>query len=86
MDDISGWREQIDEIDAKLLVLLNERAKKVIEIGKFKIKNNLEVYDPEREKNIISRLLEINKGPLSEETVKRIFKLLIDESRKLEIN
>ena len=34
MDDISGWRKLIDEIDEKILELLNKRAEYAIEIGK----------------------------------------------------
>lgn len=84
MDDISDWRKHIDEIDEKILELLNERTKCVIEIGKIKSKNNLQVYDSVREKNIISHLRENNSGPLSDDAVQRLFECLITESKKLE--
>lgn len=84
MDDISDWRKHIDEIDEKILELLNERTRCVIEIGKIKSKNNLQVYDSVREKNIISHLRENNSGPLSDDAVQRLFECLITESKKLE--
>ena len=84
MGDISNWRKRIDKIDEKILKLLNKRARCAIEIGKLKSKNNLEVYDPQREKNIISHLREINDGPLSDDAVQRLFEYLIKESRQIE--
>ncbi len=86
MEDISGWRKCIDDVDEKILNLLNKRANYVIEIGKFKSQNNLDVYDPEREKNIISHLCEINAGPLNDEAVKRFFECLFSESKLIEKN
>ena len=84
MDDISNWRKRIDKIDEKILKLLNERAKCAVEIGKLKSKNNLKVYDPRREKNIISHLRKINEGPLSDDAIQRLFECLIKESRQIE--
>ena len=72
------------EIDKKLLKLLNERTNCAIEIGKLKSKNNIEIYDPLREKKIISRICKINKGPLSDEAVQRLFECFIKESRQIE--
>ena len=84
MDEISGWRSKIDEIDMKLLELLNERAKYAVQIGKIKAEKKIGVYDPERERFIIDRLCEQNKGPLCNETVKKLFECLIQETRNLE--
>ena len=84
MEDISEWRNRIDEVDKKILDLLNERARYVIEIGRLKSQNNLEVYDPEREKNITSHLCEINTGPLADEAVQKFFECLFTESKHIE--
>ena len=84
MDDISGWRKRIDEIDEKLLELLNKRARCAIEIGKIKSTKNMEICDPEREKQIISQLIETNNGPLSDDTIRKFFELLFKESRQIE--
>ena len=84
MDDIADWRKRIDGIDEKLLELLNERARGAIEIGKLKSKKGIEIHDPIREKDIISRVCAINNGPLSNDAVQRLFERLINESKKLE--
>ena len=86
MDDIAGWRQRIDEIDARLLGLLNERAACAIEIGRIKQKTGREVYDPAREKTVIDRLRSLNTGPLSDDAVQGLFECLIRESRQLEQN
>jgi chorismate mutase len=82
--DISHWRKRIDEIDQQLAKLLSERSHCVIEIGKIKRQKQLPVYDPEREKEILERLLRDNRGPLENEALKRLFERILDESRRVE--
>lgn len=82
--DIDDWRRQIDVIDSEILRLLNRRAQCTIEIGKIKRGKQLPIYSPEREKEILERLRNENEGPLSGESLQRVFERIIDESRKLE--
>jgi chorismate mutase len=82
--EIADWRIQIDDLDAKILELLNARAGCALEIGKIKRGLNLKIHDPEREKTIMERLTGLNKGPLTDGGVRRVFERIIDESRKLE--
>ena len=81
---ISDWRRRIDEIDQKLVELLNERSRCVIEIGKLKKHQNLRVYDPDREREIIRRVLEQNQGPLDDDGLQRLFERVLDECRRIE--
>jgi len=81
---IEDWRRKIDEIDNKLVELLNERSKCAIEIGKIKRALNLRVYDPEREREILRRIKEANAGPLDDEGLQRLFERVIDECRRIE--
>jgi chorismate mutase len=82
--EIADWRKRIDEIDAQLAELLCERSRCVIEIGKIKRNRDLPVYDPEREKEILSRAMKNNRGPLENEALKRLFERILDESRRVE--
>jgi chorismate mutase len=82
--DIADWRKRIDEIDTQLAELLSERSSCVIEIGKIKRKRDLPVYDPEREREILSRVTRDNRGPLDSEALKRLFERILDESRRVE--
>ncbi len=77
-------RKRIDEIDRKILDLLNERAKAAIEIGKIKKSTNSVFYVPEREKAVFDRLEEQNAGPMPGAAVKAIFREIISSIRALE--
>ncbi len=82
--DISDWRKRIDAIDAELVSLFSERSQCAIEIGKIKRALNLPVYDPGREKEIITRIVASNPGPLDADALKRLFERILDESRRIE--
>ena len=77
-------RQSIDEIDDKMLELLNKRAQCAIDIGKLKKKQDLPVYDPAREKKILGRLIANNPGPLDNRSILTLFERIIDESRRIE--
>ena len=81
---IEDWRTRIDEIDRKLVELLQERARFVIEVGKIKSREHIDVFDPERERQIILNILRENRGPLEDDALRRIFERLIDECRRIE--
>ena len=77
-------RERIDELDAELLALLNERAKCVMKIGAIKQKENTEVLVPLREIELLDRLTSLNQGPMTEEMVLHIFQKIIDTLKELQ--
>ena len=82
MDDIEGWRKKIDDIDLKLVELLNERSQCAVEIGKIKSKLNVEIYDPRREEMVIDNARRVSTGPLTKEAVQRLFERIVNESRR----
>jgi len=81
---IDELRQQIDDIDAQLVELLSKRAACALAIGHEKKLVGLEVYQPSREAEVLSHVQRINKGPLHDEAVKRLFERIIDEARRLE--
>ncbi len=83
-DDLEKLREEIEEIDKKILELINKRALLALEIGKIKKENHLTLFDPLREKEILEKLKEINNGPLSYPAIANIFKDIISYIRDLE--
>jgi chorismate mutase-like protein len=81
---LSDWRRRIDEIDRKLVELLNERSHCALEIGKLKQQANLPLYQPDREKEVIQNAEQNNKGPLTDAAIRRLFERIIDEARSAE--
>ena len=84
MDPIDDLRRRIDEIDEQLVRLLNARAECALSIGREKRVAGLEVYQPEREKDVLEHVQTVNGGPLDDGAVKRLFERIIDEARRLE--
>ena len=82
--DIDDWRQRIDEVDAQLVVLLNERSKYAVEIGKIKQQKGMEIYSPAREAQVIENVTLRNPGPLAKDAIRRLFERIIDEARRLE--
>jgi chorismate mutase len=81
---IDELRQQIDDIDERLVQLLSERAACALAIGHEKKLMGLEVYQPSREAEVLGHVQRINQGPLDNEAVKRLFERIIDEARRLE--
>jgi chorismate mutase len=81
---IDDWRRKIDEIDRKLVELLNERARCAIEIGHVKRDEGLPVYQPERELEILENAERVNQGPLADTAIRRLFERILDEARSIE--
>lgn len=77
-------RLQIDSIDRKLVELLSERARLVEAVGRLKKQLRMDVYMPEREKEILKLAIDANGGPFSNSAIVRLFERILDESRSLE--
>ena len=82
--DIADWRKLIDEIDLKLVELMNQRARAAQEIGKLKRNTRMPIYEPEREKKIFENIRRANQGPLPDRALIQMYERLIDVMRKLQ--
>ncbi|HET7442294.1 MAG TPA: chorismate mutase [Terriglobales bacterium] len=82
--DIAEWRKKIDEIDRKLVELLNQRAQAAQEIGRLKKNTNLPIYEPERERIVFENVKEVNRGPLPALDLAQIYERIMDVMRKLQ--
>jgi chorismate mutase/prephenate dehydratase len=81
---LEDLRKRIDEIDYKLVQLLNERARVVVDIGKLKNRADKPVYSPDREKEVLAKITQANKGPLPNKTLVAIWRELMSGSFALE--
>ena len=77
------YRNKIDDIDKKILNLLNDRANCAVEIGKIK-QSSSAVYVPSRETEVINNLIKNNKGPLNKQDVSDIYREIISVCRGME--
>lgn len=83
-DNLEKLRKMIDDLDREVLGLLNRRGEIVLRIGELKNENNVGVYDPVRESQIEKRLREMNPGPLSDDSVLKVYREIISACRALQ--
>jgi chorismate mutase len=81
---VEGWRVKIDEIDRRLVELLNERSRCVVEIGRIKQSTGEALYQPDREKQVLDGVVSANPGPLPDAAIRRLFERILDEARSVE--
>lgn len=84
LQELSGYRQRIDEIDLEILRLINQRTEVVEGIGRIKRQLSLPIYEPKREEDVYRNITENNRGPLPSEAVKRVFERIIDEMRSVQ--
>jgi chorismate mutase-like protein len=81
---LNDCRQRIDELDLRILELLNERTRSVEQIGRAKRLLAMPIYEPRREDQVYANITNHNGGPLPSEAVKRIFERVIDEMRTVQ--
>jgi chorismate mutase-like protein len=81
---LDEFRVLIDDVDRRIVDLLNERTRVVEQIGRVKRHSDLPIYEPKREEQVFANITGHNRGPLSPEAVKRIFERIIDEMRSIQ--
>ncbi|MBC8000941.1 MAG: prephenate dehydratase [Opitutaceae bacterium] len=81
---ISQHRQAIDKLDAQIVGLLNERTKHVLEIGALKLKAGEEIYAPHREQAVLDRLFSINTGPITNDSLRAIYREIMSSALSLE--
>ena len=85
-ETLQDIRREIDAVDTELLMLLSRRAgyaQKVAEI-KTAAGEVTSFYRPEREREVLKRVAELNPGPLSETAITRLFREVMSECLALE--
>lgn len=81
LDDL---RVRIDDVDQRLVSLLNERARLVVDVGKLKRGDGTPIYAPHREQMVLGRALKNNAGPLLDRTVEAVYREIMSGSFALE--
>ena len=81
---LDDFRARIDELDAQIVALLNERATCAQEIGLLKTNSKAPFYVPEREKAVFTKLARQNQGPLGDSAFRSIYREVMSAIRSLE--
>jgi chorismate mutase / prephenate dehydratase len=77
-------RKRVDALDGELVRLLNERTKLAMEIGALKKRDGQEAYVPQRERMVLDRVTELNRGPLPAASLQAVFREIMSASLALE--
>ena len=84
MKEISAHRKKIDALDEKILELIQERVSEAISIRRLKLENNIPLVTPEREAELIQRLIEKSQGQLPSKVVQAIWESIIEGGKQTE--
>jgi chorismate mutase/prephenate dehydratase len=81
---IPEHRKAIDKLDGKIVKLLNERTQHVLQIGEIKLKAGEEIYAPHRELAVLQRVCRLNKGPITRESLRAIYREVMSSALALQ--
>jgi chorismate mutase len=84
MKDLSDWRNEINDLDREIVAILNRRAACVLELAPLKRQQGIPVFEPDRERRVHDNIESANKGPLSTESLTRIYEAVMREMRELQ--
>ena len=74
-------RENINEIDKKIIDLIKERMEISVKIGKYKSVNNLSILNNNREKEVIENLKNYNDNKLDNKFIERVWLQIMGYSK-----
>ncbi|MFH1198684.1 MAG: prephenate dehydratase [Candidatus Omnitrophota bacterium] len=77
-------RKKIDTLDKVIIELLNARANITLDVARIKNKSGKSIYAPAREREVLNKISEANKGPLSNDAVAAIYREVMSGSLALE--
>ncbi len=82
--NIPGHRQAIDQLDAQIVKLLNDRTRHVLAIGDIKLAAGEEIYAPHRERAVFERVCKSNAGPMTDEQLRAIYREIMSSALALE--
>ncbi|GEK48155.1 prephenate dehydratase [Halomonas pacifica] len=84
--DLDALRQRIDSLDNDILRLISERAQAAQQVAQVKTAEDPKAvfYRPEREAQVLRRIMELNPGPLDSEEMARLFREIMSACLALE--
>lgn len=81
---LESYRSEIVSLNHQILDLVSKRGELAQKIGEEKLKQGTRIYDPQREKEMLNDLIDSNKGPFNDNTIKQLFKEIFKASTDLQ--
>lgn len=85
-DKLIQCRNRIDEIDKELMKLFEERMKVILDVAKYKKKNNMPIFHKERENQVIEKNLKRIENKELLPYAEEMLHALMDISKKYQHN
>ncbi len=82
--EIADWRQKIDGIDEQIVKLLCERAAAAAAIGELKLARGTNIYEPDREQNVLAHVAACNTGEIPQAELTDIYERIMDVMRGLQ--
>ena len=83
--ELTEIRKELDKLDAELVSILAKRMKFIPEVAEYKKKNNIQRFQPAREKEILESKRKLAKeAGLNPDLVEKIFKEIINDAHRIE--
>ena len=82
--NLDDWRSRINSLDDEILKLLNQRGTAALRIGELKRQQDLPYFIPEREAQVLDRLVALSGGPLGADAIRAIWREILSASLALE--
>jgi len=82
--NLEALRKKIDALDKVIIKLLNARANITLDVARVKNKSGKSIYAPARERDVLNKIAQANKGPLSNDAMSAIYREVMSGSLALE--
>ncbi|MCI0354052.1 MAG: chorismate mutase [Acidobacteria bacterium] len=81
---LTRFRKKIDQLDRRLVRMLNQRARAAQQIGRLKRRTRMAIYEPKRERVILDNVRRANRGPLTDRQLADMYRRIIRAMRELQ--
>lgn len=78
---VKRYRDQISDNDLEIIALINRRLALVDQLWRYKAEHGIDMYVPEREAQMATFLTDANRGPLSEEALREVYRVIVETTK-----
>ncbi|PKR79310.1 chorismate mutase [Halalkalibacillus sediminis] len=83
-NQLDQLRHQLDDVNIRLLDMINQRGQLVKQIGDLKKGQGMKAFDPVREREMLDHIIEHHKGPFEYATIEHLFKEIFKAAKELQ--